>query len=250
MPQQAGIDLYRSGTAEATYTIQYMKFGSRFSHVIIKNESKDYDIQFNIDIYESYAAYTGFIVKAGEQFEADICGHALCYKKLTAVATNPQFRYMITGPVTRKKFYPVGWDNVEEFTAGAVVGTASYADMTTYLYLKAERISGVNANVQCVSAEEVDFTRLKTLYVDWENLGTTGSVGRITVSSWDGYSYAGEVALFSSFDTSKSGAWARTTTAIDVSTKIGYGKVTVKAFAEVADGRVCELKIYKIWGEA
>ena len=246
LPQPAGLDLFRSGGATATGTLQHIKFSSQFTHVILKNDSEEGAIQFALDIFTDWYDQAGILVNAGEQFEADVKGSALFYKRAPGSA-DQTFRYVVAGPVTQKKWYPLGWEN-EDFAQTIQGGNSSFSKESNHLKLIAIREGGTNAQIQVRSTKGADITRLKTLYVDWEGAATgAGCTSRIVLHSLDGYQYAGFPEINKkNFD--KSGHFARETSAFDLSPYIGIVTVAAAAFAEGGDDRNLTLKIYNIWG--
>lgn len=245
LPQPAGLDLFRSGGATATGTLQHIKFSSQFTHVILKNDSAKGAIQFALDIFTDWYDQAGILVNAGEQFEAEVKGSALFYKRAPGSA-DQAFRYVVAGPVTRKKWYPLGWEN-EDFAQIIQNGNASFSKESNHLKLIAVREDGNNAQIQARSTKGVDITALKTLLVDWEGTSTgAGCTSRIALNTLDGHQHAGFPQIKKNFD--KGGHFARETSAFDLSPYAGIVTITAAAYAEGANDRSLTLKIYEIGG--
>ena len=253
LPQSPGIETFKCGTAVALNSVQYMKFSSAFSHLIIRNDSEDPEesITFSTNVWNQWNPDSSFQVKPGEQFEADMSGFTLCYKKDITYAAAPSFRYVITGPVTRRQFFPVGFDNVTEFAgfSGDNHGSFTIDIKPTYIQLHAERVAGEDGKVSLQSKNGVDFTFLKTVYIECEcSVSYPSCILRISAIFNEGANYS-MYQTFPATVLNKSGVFTKQILAMDVSHLVGLGYIRVAAYADKTDGNVQDVKIFRIWGE-
>jgi hypothetical protein len=152
----------------------------------------------------------------------------------------------IFGPTYNTYLYLLG-DECTLLTGGYVVGysagTGTQSKQATYLYL--DQTAGTLGEKTYVTNNLINFTGVKTIYVDWENIGDNDSsvfsslnVSTEKASSWTVFNYR----------TIEQYNFSRKISSLDVSSINGsfYVRVHARTGASV---RTSKLKVYKIWGE-
>jgi hypothetical protein len=152
----------------------------------------------------------------------------------------------IFGPTYNTYLYLLG-DECTLLTGGYVVGysagTGTQSKQATYLYL--DQTAGTLGEKTYVTNNLINFTGVKTIYVEWENIGDNDdSVNSVLAVSTN---KTGGTAVFDGKFTNQYN-FARRIDSLDVSNLNGDYYIRVHARTG-ASARTSKLKVYKIWGE-
>ncbi len=122
----------------------------------------------------------------------------------------------------------------------------AFDKLSDHLYIGASSsLSSTIAYKTIVTDTTIDITNVKTLYIDWENVGSTsGSTGAFLNVSTD---KTGSYNVSSLAQITKTGRFTRLTESIDVSALSGlvYIKITAKGYGSAN----AQINVYKVWLE-
>jgi hypothetical protein len=139
-------------------------------------------------------------------------------------------------------YYDSGIENVA-WISGYTSGTGDLNKNSDHLYLYA---ANTNSNRTYVTEVAVNLTNIKTLYIDWENTGSTdgSNISRFNVST----SRDSGTATYNTRLSPAGGQFGRNVSSLDVSSLTGEYYIRVHA-TTLMEMSISEIKVYRIWGE-
>lgn len=160
---------------------------------------------------------------------------------------------IISAMVNTDTYYSEG-DEGSNITGGWVNGYVVRDGVTTknvdHLYLRATNggSTSLGAEIACVTNVQIDLSNIRTLRINWENIGmvASGLSSDINVST----NKAGSAIDRNAGLTVTNGAFTRRSDFVDVSALSGLYYVRIHAVASnIAVSKETNLKVYDIWGE-
>jgi hypothetical protein len=160
------------------------------------------------------------------------------------VVINPILKLLLLGKKVFK-YYTSGYENVL-WVDGYKTGSGDRSKEADHLYLKSYGQAGI-VQIQYVTGITVNLNNIKTLFIDWENVGSSSNNqnAHLIVST----TQSASTAIFDA-RVSIDNVFPRTITSLDVSALSGQYYIRVAArTASSGVGVDSIVNVYCLWGE-